>query len=95
MWECRFKQLKLNIPQTYYTPTESLVRLTKRQILEAIEDDLLFGLITCDLHVPDHLKTYFEELTPIFKNVDVTMGDIGPTMQEYCQNNNCTFKGWY
>ena len=97
LWECEWKELDLTPPRTYYTPTEDLFRMTQRQILEGVEDGLIFGLIECDLHVPEQLKPYFEEFTPIFKNVEVTMADIGPTMQAYCNdpdpNRNCSFTG--
>jgi len=95
MWECDFKALHLTIPTTYYTPTEALVRLEQRAIIQAVEDELIFGLVTCDIHVPDLLKPYFEDLTPIFKNTTVTIDDIGPTMQAFCRNPEygCSFKG--
>ena len=32
--------------------------------------DISFGFVECDIEVPDHLKDYFSEMTPIFKNVD-------------------------
>jgi hypothetical protein len=36
-----------------------------------------------DLHVPDHLKPTFAEMSPIFKNVEVSRDDIGDHMRQY------------
>ena len=48
----------------------------------------MFGFVECDTKVPDHLKEYFSEMTPIFKNVDVCLGDVGELMQEYTKQHN-------
>ena len=55
----------------------------------------------CDIEVPDHLKEYFLEMTPIFKNVDVCLDDVREFMQEYAKQQNikdvpcCFFIGSY
>ncbi|XP_072043754.1 uncharacterized protein [Amphiura filiformis] len=38
-------------------------------------------------HVPDNLKPYFEEMTPIFKNVNISVDDIGPFMANYAEEH--------
>ena len=40
------------------------------------------------MDVPDHLKEYFSELQPIFKNTSVGRDDIGPFMKDYCEHLN-------
>ena len=47
----------------------------------------LFGLIECDIHVPNRLKDHFSELQPIFKNVSVVRQHVGPFMCEYAEKN--------
>ena len=48
----------------------------------------LFGFVECDIEVPDHLKEYFSEMTPILKNVDICLDDVGEFMQEYAKQQN-------
>ena len=48
----------------------------------------MFGFVECDIEVLDHLKEYFSEMTPIFKNVDVCLDDVGEFMQEYAKQQN-------
>ena len=62
--------------------------LTQDQIIQHIQDGHLFGFVECDIEVPGHLKEYFSEMTPIFKNVDVCLDDIGEFMQNYAKEHN-------
>ena len=48
----------------------------------------MFGFVECDIEVPDQLKEYFSEMTPIFKNVDVCLDDVGEFMQNYAKEHN-------
>src|SRR6185369_7933208 len=50
--------------------------------------DLFFGIVEVDIEVPDHLRKHFAELTPIFKNVEINVKDIGPHMQRYVARHN-------
>ena len=54
--------------------------LNQNQIIQYIQDGRLFGLIECDIEVPDHLKDYFSEMTPIFKNTEASLKDVGRNM---------------
>ena len=59
--------------------------LTQYQI---IHDGRLLGFVECDIEVPEHLKEYFSEMTPIFKNVDVCLDDVGKVMQKYAKEHS-------
>ena len=48
----------------------------------------MFGFVECDIEVPDHLKEYFLEMTPMLKNVDVCLDDVGEFMQNYVKQHN-------
>ena len=54
-----------------------------QQILEFIQEGTLFGLTECDIKVPEHWKDYFSKMTPIFKNIDVSVEDIGEAMKKH------------
>ncbi|KAG2770629.1 hypothetical protein PC129_g23544 [Phytophthora cactorum] len=54
-----------------------------------INADKIFGFLECDIRTPDHLKQYFSEMTPIFKNVLIDCTDesvIGKHMFDYNQS---------
>ncbi|KAG2961560.1 hypothetical protein PC119_g26072 [Phytophthora cactorum] len=55
-------------------------------IVEDIAADKIFGFLECDILTPDHLKDYFSEMTPIFKNTLIDCADesvIGHHMYKY------------
>ena len=62
--------------------------LIQDQIIQYIKGRHLFGLIECDIHIPEHLKDYFSEMTPIFKNTEVSLKDVGQHMLEYAKQHD-------
>ena len=68
--------------------------LAQDQIIQYIRDGHLFGFVECDIEVPDHLKAYFLEMTPVLKNVDVCLDDAGEFMQEYTKQHNIKDVPW-
>ena len=72
----------------YRTYTHFEKYLNQNQIIQYIQDECLFGFVECDIEVADHLKDYFSEMTPIFKNTEVSLKDVCQHMQDYANNNN-------
>ena len=58
-------------------------------------NEQIFGAVQVDLHVPDNLKPYFEEMAPVFKHATVTFDDIGQHMQNFVNESGVTFKDRY
>ena len=58
---------------------------TEKEIIQSVRDESFFGLIQCDIHTPEKLKPKFSEMTPIFKNVEISRADIGDHMRAYCE----------
>ena len=81
MWECDWKRER-------DTPPRQKWNMTQQQILAAVVDGTLFGMIECDVRVPEHLQDHFAEMQPIFKNTTVTRDDIGPFMRQYAEEND-------
>jgi len=56
-------------------------------IVDDIKSDKVFGFLECDIETPEHLKDYFSEMTPIFKNTEIepTEEIIGKHMYDYNQ----------
>ena len=65
MKECEFKVLQ-------HFPV-----LSSEKLLSEICNDNYFGAAVCDGSVPEHLKPFFAEMPPVFKNVNVTVDDVG------------------
>ena len=81
MWECAWK---LEAKQ----PPRQKWKMTQQQIIAAVVDGTLFGMVECDVRVPEHLQDHFAEMQPVFKNVTVTRDDIGPFMRQYAEEND-------
>ena len=88
MWECNWLEL-------YRTdaPVKSYIRanfpykrpLSEEQLLQRTIDGRLFGYLQCDIEVPEHLRDYFSNFPPVFKNTVVSRNDIGDLMKEYAE----------
>ena len=81
MWECDWKRER-------DTPPRQKWNMTQQQIIAAVVDGTLFGMVECDVRVPDNLREYFAEMQPIFKNTTVTRDDIGSFMQQYAEEHD-------
>ena len=68
--------------------------LSKDQFLQLLTTDELYGLSLVDIHVPDHLKDYFEELPPFFKNTIVNRSDLDGHMKKFVVANGIMSTGW-
>ena len=94
MWEKDWQALLTERPEikTYLAQHRTFTHfkkyLSQDQIIKYIQDGHLFGFVECDIEAPEHLKEYFSEMTPIFKNTEVSLKDIGEFMQEYAKQHN-------
>ena len=84
IWECEWESKKRENPciQAFLDDNtigfRSALRgsVNQMSILEKVKDGSLFGLVQCDLHVPEHLRDYFSEMPPIFKNTTISRDEI-------------------
>ena len=96
IWEMDWQALLTQRPEIkvylaqHRTYTHFKKYLTQDQIIQYIKDGHSFRFVEYDIEVPDHLKKYFSEMTPVFKNVDVCLDDVGELMQEYAKQHNIT-----
>ena len=81
MWECEWKRERDPPPRQKW-------KMTQNEILAAVIDGTLFGMIECGIHVPPELRPYFSEMQPIFKNANVSRYDIGPYMRQYAEEHD-------
>ena len=90
MWECEWKEARNESDvKTFLTPTSRpRWTMTQQQILAAVVDGTLFGMVECDVRVPEELQDHFAEMQPVFKNASVTRDDIGPFMRQYAEEHD-------
>ena len=91
MWECEWLRVKRNNPDlqeflaSLRLPHHNKKTMTQAEILKFIVDGSMFGLVECDIRVPQDLADTFAEMTPIFKNVEISREDIGEHMKHYAE----------
>ena len=90
MWECEWKEIRKEPDvKSFLAPARRQKwNMTQNEILAAVIDGTLFGMIECDIHVPPELRAHFAEMQPIFKNANVSRDDIGPYMRQYAEEND-------
>ena len=95
MYECQWLELKRTnlevihfIQSKFRRPFGNYVTLNEKQILSAIKRGILFGVVECDIRVPEALKQKFSEMPPIFKNTEISRDDIGPYMKAFAEKHN-------
>ena len=94
MWECQWAEYKRSntVHNRYMFPTEPLYRMSENTILERIKEGKIFGAAEVDIHVPDLLKPFFQEMPPIFKNTVIKKDDIGSFMQQFLEDAELSYK---
>ena len=101
MFECEWQEKKRENPslrhfiETRCPPFHSALpwrEISTAEILHSVQRGQLFGLVVCDISVPDRLKEHFSELQPIFKNTLVGRDDIGDHMKKHAEDNNLLSK---
>lgn len=95
MWECQWRRMKKTnsavqyfMNRKFHRPLDHHQTLDQNQIIKAIRDESLFGVVECDITVPDHLKPKFSEMCPIFKNTQISREDIGEYMQTFAEEQH-------
>ena len=59
--------------------------LSEEALLQGIIDGHFFGYVQWDIEVPEHLRDYFSNFPPIFKNTAVSRDDVGNLMKHYAE----------
>ena len=94
VWECEWeKRVKENPSikkflavffKSSYPPTQ---KLDHSMVLKSIRDGKFFGFIECDINVPESLRDKFSEMSPIFKNIDVSRKELSPLHACICMRS--------
>ena len=54
----------------------------EERLLKNIKSGNLFGYVQCLIELPENLREFCAMFPPIFMNINVGRGDIGPIMKE-------------
>ena len=91
MWECEWWSLyKTNASVKSHLRENFPHRrpFSEEQLLQGITRGRLFGYVSCDIEVPEHLRDYFSNFPPIFKNTVESRDDNGDLMKQYAEKEN-------
>lgn len=97
IYACEWEKRKKEDPQInkflkkvpyFETSFKMTPNITVESICSLVLEDKLFGVVWCDITVPDQLTDYFASFPPIFKHAYVSRKDIGEHMRHYCQQTN-------
>ena len=93
IYECQWRKMKSSDPKVKaflqnFNFLKPIYGMNEQILLSAIQNDKIFGMVLCDIKTPEHLKPYFSEFCPIFKNVEVGREDIGDLMERFAVDNN-------
>lgn len=89
IWECQYYHLRSSSKQlqcfleSLRLPLERTRKMNTGSIIRAVRENLLFGMLECDISVPEELKPKFAEMCPIFKNTEISIDDIGEHMKTF------------
>ena len=95
LWECEWKKMRRD-PHVKRCLDAAFPRrhrrvqwtMTQQQILRGVRDGTVFGMIECDICVPEELRDHFAEMQPVFKNTSLVREDLGPFMHRYAEEHN-------
>ena len=102
MWECSWrKEVKSNKQLRSWTESRLPGLFSKNRwkktldfldLLQAIDQGHFFGMVQCDVHVPDYLKEHFSEMCPLFLTCETPVSAIGDYMKNYAAQHNIPLK---
>lgn len=113
IWECEFRNLKTSSKSLQNLINKKLPpffrhykrKVSESEILEAVYDGRIFGMIEVDICVPDEWPSqfqsqlqhydYFEEMAPLFCTSDIPFEAKAPHMQHHVrEKTEATIGGW-
>ena len=97
IYECQWRKMKssdrkINIFLQNFNFLKPIYGMNEQSLLSSIQNDKIFGMVLYNIKTPPHLKPYFSEFCPTFKNVVVGREDIGDLMEKFAVDNNILSK---
>lgn len=92
-YECRWNSLKKDpytkqfIEKITYREMSEQKTMTESEIIDAVREDRFYGFVEVDISVPSELTHKFQEMPPIFKNVNISRNDLSDHMRAFAEAN--------
>ena len=91
MWECDWTRIKKNDRTVSKFLQDRFgrkdYRMTEEQIIQKVKGNELFGSVCCSLKCPDENISFYSEMAPIFRTVDLDVTEIGEHMRAFEGDN--------
>ena len=96
IWECKYnrdykdKAQAEGIIERYlprFAAKHRYRKLSQQEILKAVLEEEIFGMVECDIEVPEAKWEHFNEMSPIFCTTDVPFEEFSTEMKEYVEAN--------
>ena len=95
IYECQWDELRAShseleqfLDEVYHRYLGDQRRRDVHQIIQAVKDGEIFGLIRCDVRVPTHLRRKFSEMPPVFRNISVSRHDLSEHMAQFAESSH-------
>ena len=88
LWECEWKEMRRDPAVRKCLDAAFPRRRHARWILNGVCAGAAFGMIECDICVPEKMRDHFAEMQPLFKNIRLTRDDLGPCMRRYADEHS-------
>ena len=76
----------LQFLRRFHRPFDRVHWLSLEDIIDQVISGNIFGAVECDISVPDVLREKFSEMSPIFKNAEISHDDIGKHMKQFAEH---------
>ena len=94
LWECEWKEMRRDpavrkcLDAAFPRRRHARWTMTSQQILSCVRARTVFGMIECDICVPEELREHFAEMQPVFKYIRLTRDDLLPFRHRYAEEHN-------
>ena len=62
--------------------------MTSQKILTGVCAGTVYGMIGCDVCIPEAFPAHFAEMQPVFKNIRLTRNNFGPFMRQNAEDHD-------
>ena len=94
LWESEWKEIIIDpavkkcLDAAFPRRRHARWTMTSEHILTGVRAGTVFGMIECDVCVPEVLRAHFAEMQPVFKNIRLKCEDLGPFMRRYAEEHH-------
>ena len=94
LWECEWKEMRRDptvkkcMDAAFPRRLHARWKMTSQPILSGVRAGTVFGMIECNICVPEELREHYAEMHPMFKNIRLIREDLGPFTRRCADEHN-------